>query len=242
MPKLTAIDTVYHVGTLNKDDRVRAESQEGHLLSVSEHPDEWEEIAECGGDRWEMTREGAVWLDAVALTDEEEAEISDWAVREGYAQETPLWRAWRFDTEAERWEYFLTPSEEMALSEVDEHDLENGKPPSADGKLVDPVTRLTLTERGLAAVGRMPEAAHALDAVIILWADTVLKPQNDDLMGVWWHEDYAPEILSCPRGGVFPDRLCEFEIESDLGMPPPLSFIEEHWAEREDDLSPDPAF
>lgn len=216
------IETVWHVGSFDIADKVRTESQEGDLLSVSEHPDEWEAIARLGGgERWEMTLEGAEWLDAMALTPEQDAAISDWAEREGYARRVPVWRSWSRVGEDGEWGYGEHESPGEAERHVDEDDLENGPPPSEGGALIEERAGLILTDPGRAACGRMPAAIEALSAVTILWADKVARAENGNLVGVWWDDDYAPERLICPRGGVFPDRIKDFEIEDDYGNAPP---------------------
>lgn len=235
MIPFTAIDTVWHVGTLELSDRTDRRSLEGNLLSVSQHPDTWSDIARCAGFTWELERDGALWLDALALSDEQEAEIRAWALSEGLAREATLYRVWHFDGEADDWGFFEFGNEEQALKELDDTgEWEETEIPSESGGLLDRIAGVVLTDAGMEAVGRWADVTHADDALLMIWADRVLKPDNADLMGVWWYEDDNPLSLSCPRGGVFVDRLCEFEITDDRGNEPPDSFRRMHAGTEED--------
>lgn len=230
----TAIDTVWHVGTLELSERTDRPSLEGNMLSVSEHPEIWSDIARCGGTTWELVREGALWLDALALSDEQEAEIRTWAVAEGFAQEATVYRVWHFDGEADDWAYFEFDSEERANQELyDPEEWADVEIPSESGGQLDRIAGILLTDAGMEAVGRWASNTNADDALVMIWADRVLKPANPDLMGVWWYEDDNPLSLSCPRGGAFVDRLAEFEITDDYGNEPPESFRRTHAGEEE---------
>lgn len=231
----TKIDTVWHVGTLEIADRTDRRSLEGNMLSVSEFPDVWAEIARCGNATWVLSREDALWLDALALTRDQDAEIVAWAVEHGFAIEAPIWRVWHFDGEADDWAYFEFDNEEDARKELDDpEDLEGYDIPSESGGQLDRLDGVVLTDAGMEAVGRWAAKTHAQDALVMIWADRVLKPEHPDLMGVWWYEDDNPLGLSCPRGGAFTDRLGEFIIINESGEEPPESFIRAHAAAEED--------
>jgi hypothetical protein len=49
-----------------------------------------------------------------------------------------------------------------------------------------------------------------------------LETPHTDLMGIWWNEDFDPQSLSCPRGGIFPERLDRFGILDPAGNAPPF--------------------
>lgn len=235
MIPFTAIDTVWHVGTLELSDRTDRRSLEGNLLSVSQHPDTWSDIARCAGIIWKLERDGALWLDALALSDEQEAEIRAWALSEGLAREATLYRVWHFDGEADDWGFFEFENEERAFKELDDPEEWDGvEIPSESGEQLDRIAGVVLTDAGMEAVGRWADVTHAGDALLMIWADRVLKPGNADLMGVWWYEDDNPLSLSCPRGGVFVDRLSEFEIIDERGNEPPESFRRMHAGTEED--------
>lgn len=227
---LARIDTVFHVGSLELSERSDRTSLEGNLLSVSEHPEEWSRIAHCGGETWCLEREGAAWLDAFALSQEEIAAVTDWAIGEGLARHGEIWRAWSYDCETEDWRVLQFDCEEDAQAEIEDEEPEEDVP-SLTGELVDRIEGPILTEAGMEAVGRWHDPLTAIDALVMIWADRILKKENPDLMGVWWFEKEAPELHICPRGGAFPDRLGEFTVTNARGEPAPESFRERHGAE-----------
>jgi len=213
---LIRIDAVAHVGTLDPGRRGVANrtSLEAFCLSVSLDPDTWRGIARCGGaPTWTLSKPGAAWFDACALSDAQEVEIINWAVGEGLAERMTLWRAWRFDDEADDWAYLILADEASAIAEAEE-DWETAGP---DGDpAVEPFDGVVLTPAAMAALERWADPCHAMGGLVILFADRVLAPAIPDLVGVWWDEIDDPLSLSCARGGVLPSRL-------------PLQDIHEGW-------------
>lgn len=209
---LTRIDAVAHVGTLDPGRRAVANrfSLEAFCLSVSVDPDAWRGIARCGGaPDWTLSHPGALWFDACALSDAQEAEITDWAVCEGLAERTTLWRSWFYDDEADDWSYMILPDEEAAIAEAEEDWEESGPD---EGPAVEPFDGVRLTAAAMTALERWADAYHAMGGLVILFADRVLAPALPDLVGVWWDEIDDPLSLSCARGGVLPSRIALFEI------------------------------
>lgn len=209
---LVRIDAVAHVGTLDPGRRAVANrfSLEAFCLSVSVDPDAWRGIARCGGaPDWTLSRPGATWFDACALSDGQEAEITDWAVSQGLAERMTLWRSWRFDDEADDWGYMILPDEGSAIAEAEE-DWEEAGPDG--GPAVEPFDGVRLTPAGMTALERWADPHHAMGGLVILFADRVLAPALPDLVGVWWDELDDPLSLSCARGGVLPSRLHLLEI------------------------------
>jgi hypothetical protein len=209
---LVRISAVAHVGTLDADRRGVANrtSLEAFCLSVSVDPEAWRDIARCGGaPTWTLSRDGAVWLDACSLTDDQEARIADWAVAQGHAERTTLWRSWRFDDEADSWAHLILPDEAAAIAEAEEGWQEGGP----DGEpAVEPFEGVLLTPDAMRALERWSDPCHAMDGLVILFADRVLAPALPDLVGVWWDELDDPLSLSCPRGGVLPGRISAFSV------------------------------
>lgn len=209
---LTRIDAVAHVGSFDPNLRGVANrySLEAYCLSVSVEPETWRGIARCGGaPDWTLSRPGALWFDACSLSDAQEGELIDWAVSEGLAERTTLWRSWRFDDEADDWAYMVLPNEETAIAEAEE-DWENSGPDGGPG--VEPFDGVRLTAAAMSALERWADPSHAMGGLVILFADRVLAPALPDLVGVWWDELDDPLSLSCARGGVLPSRLPLLEI------------------------------
>lgn len=215
------IDEVWHVGSLDPASRTRRPSLEGPCLSVSVDPQDWGHIARIAGPVWTLNRPGATWLDACNLTDSERAGIMSWAEAEGLAEPCELWRAWIYDSEADSWSYMTCADYESALEEIDGDTLCDGVP-SETGGLVDSVSGWSLTDRGMETLERWADRLDGEAGAIILYAMLKLAPEMPELAGIWWDELHDPLSLSCPRGGILPERLGEFEIADELGSLPPF--------------------
>lgn len=219
------LDEVNHVGRLDPGTRTSRASLEAFLLSVSVDPEDWRSIARCGGPTWTLERPGARYIDAASLDEETEAEILSWGIGRGYAEPATIWRVWIYDDEGDNWGYMSFPDEARARAEAAEMDYEGEEIPSKNGEALEFVQGHVLTSSGMMALERWAEPTLALEGLVLLWAREVLLPKEADLMGVWWSEDYHPEALSCPRGGIFPERLEEFRIFDEHGNSPGRLFL-----------------
>lgn len=212
------MDEVIHVGTLDPETRTSRASLEGPCLSVSLDPDAWSSIARTAGPEWLLTRPGALWLDACALSDDQLSLISEWAIEEGFLERCDIWRAWHYDGESDDWGFSRHNTKEEAGYEVEGDDT--GQAPTDDGEPVDVEAGLRLTDAGMERLERWGDRLDGLDGAIILYAMD-LADRNPDLCGIWWNEDDNPLSLSCPRGGILPSRIYEFEaFSADFGRKP----------------------
>ncbi len=213
------IPKVFHLGTLDPSQlgaNSGGSSQEGRCLSVSLCPNAWSEIARLGDELHELRRQDGVFLDvmAVLVDPASRRDVLEWGVREGYARVERLWRSWRYDDEAEEWRYMLCVSEREAVEEagayVDADYAAAADVPGPDGSPgIEPV-ELPVAERKLSDLtgfsGRADE--DATDALAVAFAIVAVPERTGvELDGVWWREDYAPHLLSAPRGGIFPERV-----------------------------------
>lgn len=210
---------VYHVGSLDPSRRglLHRASQEGPCLSVSLCPEAWTSIARLGGSQLhEMRRDGAAFLDVLEAMEDPELRgvIVGWAEAEGLLVFREQWKAWRFDDEMEEWGYMLLDTRDEAEEEVDE--LSGGP----DG---GPALELLM---GYGATKVLPERlgiepfddAFALDFAAMLWArDAAPHLLGRTLDGVWFREDHAPERMSAPRGGIFPEAMSGW---TSIPLPP----------------------
>ena len=212
-----ALDEVWHVGTMKAAHRGKhyPSSYEGSGLSVSVCPDAWVRIAQLGGNPLRRVETpGALFLDFMALGEEGLAAVREWAVGEGLLERREAWRAWRYDDEDDRWSYMTFLSEDEALDELDqedegevdvEHPEEEGGPPG--GLLLEPVVIHALTAEGdrrATGYGRKDEAT---DIAAMFWLEDVVAPQVRGMTGIWWREDYDPDVLSAPRGAILPSLV-----------------------------------
>ena len=207
---------VFHVGSMDPS-RLGANgsSQEGRCLSVSLCPNAWTSIARLGGNPWhELTRKDGAFLDVHAVLDDPETlrTAVDWAVGEGLAGRATLWRAWRYDDEAESWGYMTLATEAEAFEEAGGGDLYD-EPCQVEGPDGRPGIEAAETVVGTPALAALTGFRHdasgdATDAVLVAWALSVAaEAVPGGLDGVWWREEYDPDVLSAPRAGIFPDRV-----------------------------------
>lgn len=189
-----SFDALFHIGTLDAADKGShfRSSYEGHGLSVSRDPEEWERIAKLGGlPWWELRRDGNVFLDAHRISKVLRSEIERWAIRSDYAVRERVWQVIYYDSELEAELAFLCTSRSAALEEQE-----------ALGDLdarIEPHTTLKGTPRFCEQTG-LPVDLGQFDQLLVLWVE-----QETDLDGVWWEDDYG--YLSAPRGVIVPSKL-----------------------------------
>jgi len=212
---------VYHIGTLNINDRGRqGDSLEGNCLSISKVPVSWRKIAKLGGfPLKELSNDGVLFFDMHAAHKDEclRESIKQWGISEGLIEEKELWQAWTQDDEDDEWRYMLLASEDDAFVEVGyEYDDPSEVPGPDDQPGIRSVVVMVGTEYLTTKV--MHKTLHdcdAMDYLLIHWAQ-VLFPEID---GVYWTDYHDPERLSAPRGGIFPDRLSRLSVVNiDWGM------------------------
>lgn len=195
LPTFT-LDSVWHIGTLNPKDLHKnfPWSHEGHGLSVSTDPDEWERIAKLGGyPRHELRKKGGNFIDFHNITASQRKAVSEWGITNGYVETKTLWRVHFEDTEEEETKYFTFEDEESAREEADSL----GSDPDND---IKQTIGLKPTNKFHDKTGTRP-TADCFDELLVFYADEEL-PNVD---GVWWEDEYGD--LSAPRGCIFPSRL-----------------------------------
>lgn len=218
---------VYHVGDLKSESRGRqGDSLEGHLLSVSNCPDAWMQIAKLGnGDIKEVSLKDSnsemLFLDILSVKDHPilRETISQWGIENGFLKESVLWRSYNWDSESKEWTYASCLCEDEARGELWDPDglgPDNGSP-------VQSVNALVGTERMANAI--LKHDVHRYDCfeyAAILWAQLNVP----SLCGAWWDEDLDVYSYSAPRGGIFPDQMYRFEF-SNMDLSEIDSFIPE---------------
>lgn len=199
---------VFHIGSLNPADKGRtfSSSYEGHGLSVSDCPEEWERIARLGGNPWwELTNPSGRFIDVHALSAEERQAIEEWGIDRGLARRVEGWRVSYYDSEWEDTVSFLYLTEKEARAEMDEL----------------PDQKLDATEilQGTALLDEkmgFETALDCLDFLLVSYAE-----DETELDGVWWEDIYGH--LSAPRGVILPSKLTEWQTKQIRG--PELSDV-----------------
>lgn len=201
-PPMVGVDTVWHIGDMNPEHR-SGWSLEGHALSVSVCPDEWEQIARLGGrGRWRLDGPFAM-IDALALTDDDREAVARWAQHEQLLVPATVWHAHLgedaelgdeivlvFDTEADA----RSEAEGWGVDDVD--------------AAVEPVAGWKATEALARVVGRS-DPTDAFEHALLVWAEAA------GYDGVWFEERLDVAALSAPRGGLFAAAKDRAEITAE---------------------------
>lgn len=210
------LSRVYHVGTLDPALRgtLHRSSQEGPCLSVSLCPQSWVEIARLGGSPlFALERDGAEFFDVLAAMDDPELRtfVLQWAEDEGLLAFREQWKAWQYDDETEEWRYFLADTREEAEAEVDEF----SRGPD-DGPATELLMGFLATDELYARLGcGLFNPAFAIEFAFMQWArEGAPIHAGRSFDGVWFREDHAPERLSAPRGGIFPEAVASWSASA----------------------------
>lgn len=187
---LQHLDQVWHIGSLNPADRgCHGHSFEGTGLSISVNPDAWEQIAKLGGLLWwELKRPHGAFLDYLALTEQQLAELTLWGVREGWLVMRQQWELSWLDSEDNERRMCYFDSLEKAQYERDEED---------DTVSLKEVVRPCPTKAMDDRLGFKADVGSALDLAATFWVEDMTS-----LDGVWWAEYLRPSSLSAPRGVI----------------------------------------
>jgi hypothetical protein len=215
------MDQAFHVGTMDETRRGAnyTTSYEGRLLSISNCPNAWRQIAHLDGDRtFALATGGKLLLDLHGLDDTAMSLIASWSESVGLAERTEVFRGWEWDADDGGWRFSEYGTREEAESELRFFlDLADGDPlptkklPKGKTSLVEPVDVISLTRHGQDRSG-WEAAGDASDIVAAFYAEDVLANLDDRVIGVWWNERYAPQSLSAPRGGLFASALPKIEV------------------------------
>src|SRR5271170_6477459 len=194
---------LWHIGSMNVKDK-REGSLEGIGLSVSVNPEEWAQIAEIGGDFWELTKPGNKFLNFHRLSKPQRQQIMTWGIQNGYAEEiSNTWRFVYFDSEADEERYMEFTTQQEAQEQLDEQG-EGGEVVPVHSRGIVGTARLgqrTKNSRGASDIGM------AFDLVVTVYAEDEL-----DCDGVWWADTFVPASLSAPRGVIFPSKLSSWKV------------------------------
>lgn len=191
--------TLWHVGTLDPTQKGQG-SYEGAGLSVSLHPDAWRRIArgQVGGETWQLTKADNRFLDAHRLSEPQRAMIEDWAVAQGHAERSTVYRVRHFDDELDSEVYSDFPSRERAEAEAEAYE--------DDAQVEEIPGQLTATAK-LRAATRNPNAVtNVFDLILSLYAE------EHGYDGVWWNDRLDPSRYSAPRGVIVPSKLPDWSV------------------------------
>jgi hypothetical protein len=196
---IVEIDELYHIGSLDPKDKglYYQSSYEGHGLSVSLDPDEWERIAKLGGGQWWRLSSEGKFIDAHQLDLKQRQQISDWGVANDLVKEIEAWRVSYYDDELDDEVGFLFEDYQEACLEAESWEA---KPQKTE--------TLKATQKLEQALG-MQSDLDAFDHLLVIWAE-----RTQDCDGIWWADQYG--LYSAPRGVIFPKALGRWHQEKIL--------------------------
>lgn len=193
------ITEVFHVGTLNPAHKGTSHkwSYEGAGVSVSEHPEEWSQIAKLGeSPTWSLTNPNGTFLDFHSMNNGVRDAINDWALTTGLLHATTMWEVQVTCDETGGYS-FLCDTEKEACEEIENTETTTIK------KVDVLVATELLTEQTCVPVG----TPDVFDLVVSTYAGG-----RHDINGVWWNDNYDPIRLSCPRGVISPASFPDWRI------------------------------
>lgn len=185
--------TIYHVGTLNKEDKKNG-SHEGAGLSFSTHPNEWRRITPLLGDLFQGKKEQpGQFIDIHKLTEKQKILIYEWGVFHHYIIRTALFRVEYFDDEMDSDVYSDYETKEAASREADE-DME------------------ILEIEGYIATDKLrTKTMNKCDPVLVFdLLCTVFAEIELQIDGVWWDDLLDVYRYSAPRGVIVSKKLSEW--------------------------------
>ena len=187
---------LWHVGSMNPADK-RMGSYEGAGLSVSLHPEEWQQIARgaVSGDTWEMTKGANSFLDYWKIGKPRWTVIRQWAIENGWAEACVQYRVSWWDEELEDTVSFVFDTREEAEAESDPEYNE-------DIEITPLQTGMTGTAKLATRCHQRGPSSSPQDLLAVVYAEDVLG-----LDGVWWNDMLDPQRLSAPRGVIVPTKL-----------------------------------
>lgn len=188
------IERVAHVGAMDLTLKTQG-SYEGAGLSVSLHPSSWASIARLGEDGYILERPGARFIDRLALTKLQIADIVQWGRDEGLVSDGETWKVSYYDAEDEARRSFTVGSREAAEAEAEI--LER---PRITGPMRTPMATPELLSRSMH--GRTDASPDLVfDLTLVALAESL------GYDGVWWRERHDPARLSAPRGVIVPGMV-----------------------------------
>lgn len=196
-----SIDTVFHVGSMQPEDKfAHGSSMEGTGLSVSLCPEGWRAIARLGAlPTWQLSRPGGRFLDAHALSGAQKDRVLRWCAERGLVErgtlhvvrwvggEEPEWReSWYADAADAQVEFEFLKDEAPDLDDPDAPVLLR-----RDGWLSTHALASRLTFE--------PPPMLTADLCLTIFAE---DRADLGLDGVWWNDELDVPALSAPRGVI----------------------------------------
>lgn len=198
------LPSVYHIGSLQREDRGsrHATSQEGECLSASLCPEAWHYILKLGKlPWWEMTRADAVFVDALAVTEDTWRHVRQWAEEQGLIEYVELYEVTVENADTDEPMTFLCWTKEAAEAEREEGGSIKHVPRQ-------PILSTAGAQRALQGDVRLQRA----DGFILqFFVQDVVRQHIPEIVGVYYDDALKEFMHIAPRMAIFPDQVDSFD-------------------------------
>lgn len=198
---MVEVDSVYHVGSLDASRKSSdySRSYEGAGLSISLHPDDWQQIARLSGPVWQLDTNGLRFMSRHDLDEAQTAVAVAWAASESLVEIREMWLYPTGENDNGDATFAYAATYDEAKNELAWFEDNDSEP---EARQV-PVATVLLAER---TGQQFHPDEDVTDDALILFAETHL-----DVDGIWWEDDYDPDVLSCPRGVIFAGNVAALD-------------------------------
>lgn len=196
---------LFHIGGLETPQQ-EYPSHEGPLLSASECPREWQQIARLKEDTlWQITSEGSQKIQLVDMRRKNWSQLEKWGLAQGLLETQRWW--WTPCATSEEGEI------QYCWSQNPEEDMDpeiEGVLPEEKEKAVPSVALQTFWSQRIPKVKKERTPWHSIDALVsalVENAQRILPPNHpNSLDGLFWNDTLDVYNLSAPRAGLLPNR------------------------------------
>lgn len=181
MPEIVTrrVPRVTHIGHLDSPRAERRPSLDGPGIAVSSNPEDWRRMRGLNGPEYRFDFAPAEWLDVMAFSPQDIAELQRWGLRLEYVSECQIWHACYFDEETDEFVDFQTLDRGEAAAKMGRTLNEEVAGAACGDPYVAVSKGWALTKRAMARLGGIahwPDALRWFDGLALLYArEVVLK-------------------------------------------------------------------
>jgi hypothetical protein len=194
--KTISFNSLYHIGTLKKENKSDTSLEGINGISISSDSNIWGEINDihANGDTFEFTKKDNIFVEAHSLSQKTKDLIMEWGVENGFLSSTTKYKYEYYDEDTELDSFFVFDTLDEALDDYNYDDLTIFKEYNATQKFKD-------------IVGE--NNAWNLELMLSVYANTTT---NFD--GVYWNDESNKSKYSAPRGIIFEDKISSWSVNN----------------------------
>lgn len=193
---LLSISEVFRVGNRNKPKEKKVTSFEGFGMSVSEHPEEWQQIARLTGETWRLSKSLGTFVDYLSLSAKAKLELDDKAEKAGLCEKGEVYRlTWKNDG---------IRLETITATRPTKEYLDNI---SSDGSVSSKKIKGLLPTYKLFSAWREHYTSKVELPMVRMLGHQLVVNAETNIDGFWWEDELDVYGLSAPRGCIFFDKI-----------------------------------